>query len=195
MAYDNEFYNLYEEYLQEPRVRDVHNMLFRKIEKFTESPRNVLDLGCGLSEYSRYGGSYDSYVGIDKNNTGVKSFILGDYTDLDFIRENLSFEPTVVISLFSIECCFPREVKYALYDRIFKKFPSVNRVIATGFYYKDRRNEESVRENGGVVSYQTIENQSHFLSSLFRESRVLMPNPSNLFGENPVEVWKFLKRK
>ena len=75
MAYDDKFFEMYSEYLQEPTVRANHNAAFRMFDAFCDferghyepshTRRNVVDIGCGLGEYARYG-KYAKYCGIDK---------------------------------------------------------------------------------------------------------------------------------
>ena len=194
MGYDAEFYRMYQAYLQEAAVRANHDRVFDCFRRFTQpTPMFVVDLGCGLGEYSLYG-HYATYVGVDINNTGqVRNFVQTDYHDFGFVNL-LPFVPTVFVSLFSIECCHPAEEKYALYERIFTEIPSIRHGLVGGFFYEGRRSLETVGETGGIVSYQTIEDPSRYISPTFSEYRVHMRTPSQMFGDDVIEVWKFLSR-
>ncbi len=193
-AYGTEFYQLYLGYLQEPTVRANHDMMFETFYRFTRPTQlRIMDLGCGLGEYSRYG-PHSEYVGIDLNNAGqVKNFVHMDYTELN-LASHLPFVPNAFVSLFSIEACYPAKSKYALYERIFAENPSIRYGLVSGFFYESRRGLETVSEAGKIVSYQTIEDQSKYVSGNFSEVRVYLRTPSKMFGDDPVEVWKMLAR-
>lgn len=196
MSYDEKFYRMYREYLQEQAVRANHDYMFALFAKllFPVLP-GVMDLGCGIGEYATFDRCHSAYVGIDLNNaSSLPSFVQADYTALDF-GQRLNFLPNAFTSLFSIECCNPAEKKYALYDRIFSAFPTVKYGLTGGFFYESRRNKETVSETGELVSYQTIEDPSLHISKLFTELRVHLRTPSKMFGDDVVEVWKILVRK
>lgn len=194
MAYDQEFYRMYRTYLCELAVRTNHNRIFELFRKFTQHAQlQVVDLGCGLGEYSTYG-SYFDYVGVDVNNAGtVKNFLRADYHDLGFVG-SLPFMPTAFVSLFSIECCHSAKDKYALYEKLFARIPSIQNALVGGFFYKSKRELETVGEAGGIVSYQTIEDPSKHISRTFSELRIHFDTPSDMFGDDVVEVWKILGR-
>ena len=196
MPYDENFYRMYREYLQEPIVRNNHDHIFSLFESLLlpYSPC-VMDLGCGVGEYATYDYSRIAYVGIDLNNTGsVTPFVQADYLKLDF-GNLLPFLPNAFISLFSIECCQSAKKKYALYNRLFSTFPTVKCGLAGGFFYESRHDQETVSETGEIVSYQTIEDPSLHISNLFTELRIHLRTPSKMFGDDVVEVWKFFVRK
>lgn len=196
MPYDENFYRMYLEYLREPTVRRNHSHMFVLFASLLlpDSPR-VMDLGCGLGEYATYDPHHTAYTGIDLNNTGnVAQFIQADYTALDF-KHLLPFLPNAFISLFSTECCHPVEKKYDLYHRLFATFPAIRRGLASGFFYESRRSEEVVSETGEIVSFQTIEDPSRHISDLFTELRIHLRTPSQMFGGDVIEVWKFFVRK
>ncbi len=196
MAYDENFYRMYREYLQEQTVRTNHDRVFSIFASllFPVLPR-VMDLGCGIGEYPTYDRCHSAYVGIDLNNVGsLPNFVQADYTALDF-GQHLQFEPNTFTSLFSIECCQTAEKKYDLYNRIFSTFPTVKYGLVGGFFYESRRNKETVSETGELISYQTIEDPALHISNLFTELRTHLRVPSKMFGDDVVEVWKILRRK
>ena len=194
MAYDQEFYRMYQAYLKEEIVRANHDRAFEYFRRFTQpTPLLVVDLGCGLGEYSLHG-QYTEYAGVDLNNTGlVRKFVQADYHDSNYVNL-LPFAPTAFVSLFSIECCHSVLDKYALYEKIFSNTPSIQYGLAGGFFYESRRNLEMVGETGGIVSYQTIEDPSQHISKVFSELRIHMKTPSKMFGNDVIEVWKVLNR-
>ncbi|OGF61698.1 hypothetical protein A2662_02290 [Candidatus Giovannonibacteria bacterium RIFCSPHIGHO2_01_FULL_45_33] len=185
---------MYRAYLQEKTVRRNHNKVFECFRKFTGlTPLFVADLGCGLGEYSLYG-HYNEYAGVDMNNAGqIQNFVRADYNNLDFVRA-LHFMPTVFVSLFSIECCLSADDKYALYKKIFCGIPWIQHALVGGFFYESKRDLEMVGETGGIVSYQTIEDPSKYISEVFSECRIHMRTPSKMFGDDVIEVWKILSR-
>ena len=193
-VYNERFYALYREYLQEPTVRTNHDHVFRMFEQFAPIDHHVVDLGCGLGEYSRYG-NFMQYAGIDLNNTGqVPNFVQADYHDPLFLSR-IPFNPTAFTSLFSIECCHSASQKYALYEKLFTEIPSLQAALVGGFFYEKRRNLETVQETGGILSYQTIEDPSRHISNTFAELRMHVKTPSKMFGEDVKEVWKILNRR
>src|SRR3989344_2345302 len=196
MPYDENFYRMYREYLQERIVRSNHDHMFSLFASLLlpDSPR-VMDLGCGIGEYAIYDRRHAAYVGIDLNNTGsVTPFVQADYLKLDF-GNLLPFIPNAFISLFSIECFHTAKSKYTLSNRFFSAFPTVKFGLVGGFFYESRRNQETVSEAGEIMSYQTIEDPSLYISDLFTELRIHLRTPSQMFGSDVVEVWKFLVRK
>ena len=208
MGYDNEFYNLYASYLEEPIVRANHQKAFEIFESYLwrYEDYTYLDLGCGLSEIRKYwlnGAGYDEYVGVDreaivdpKSANSPYRRIVQDYLDLDLLISNLNgFVPSTVVSLFSVEACYPANFKYEFYHKVFAAFPEVERALVSGFYYDSKRDQETVEEAGGLVSYQTIESMYDYSSAVFDEVRIQMKTPSKLFGPDVVEVWKILTRK
>ena len=66
--------------------------------------------------------------------------------------------------------------------------------LVSGFYYKDRVEQDKVEEVGGLISYQTIEDQKKYHCKEFIEFRSFIEVPSELFGPDVVEVWKFFIR-
>ncbi|MBI3336369.1 hypothetical protein HYZ98_02265 [Candidatus Peregrinibacteria bacterium] len=191
--YNERFYALYREYLQEPTVRANHDHVFRMFEQFAPKDLRVMDLGYGLGEYSLHG-HYTQYAGIDLNTTGqVPNFVQADYHDPLFFSR-IPFIPTAFTSLFSIECCHPAEEKYALYEKLFKSIPSLQVALVGGFFYEKSRHLETVQETGGIISYQTVEDPSQYISDTFSELRMHIQTPSKMFGDDVIEVWKILNR-
>lgn len=201
MAYDKQFYDKYQAYLKEKTVRDSHDFVFDQFWKMTSGQHlRTIDLGCGLGEYHQYNLAFfsDRYVGVDANDFPRDfKYICGDYNDLGSIRKalDLDFRPEVFVSLFSIECCCSPLYKYHLYDRVFMTFPQIKFGLVGGFFYEKARSEETVLETGGITSHQTIEDASLFVSDIFTEFRLHIRTPSQMFGQDVVEVWKFLIRR
>lgn len=194
MAYDEKFYSMYREYLLEDTVRENHNRMFKSFrEKTQPTPLLVVDLGCGLGEYSQYG-SHDRYVGVDLNNPNdIKDFVQADYHTPN-LAELLPFAPTAAVSLFSIECCHSAPEKYALYEKLFERLPSLQYALVSGFFYESKHDQETVGEAGGIVSFQTIEAPEAYESPVFTEERTQINTPSKMFGPDVVEVFKTLSR-
>jgi len=195
MPYDSVFYDIYRDYLQEETVRRNHDRMFAHFYKYSQgTPLLVADLGCGLGEYSLYG-FYNQYVGVDANNTAnyVKNFIHVDYHK-EVLPYLLPFVPTAFVSLFSIECCHSAKDKYALYENLFARMPSLKYGLVGGFFYQDSREMETIGETEGIISYQTIEDPSLYISLTFSEFRLHMRTPSIMFGSDVIEVWKIFSR-
>ncbi len=188
--YTNEFFTLYRDYLNEPRVRDQHNTAFDLFEIYTGcNIKHVIDLGCGLMEYKDRG-VYVSYQGYDKVPSSPEVEVL-DYTTI----QKLPKEADTVVSLFSIEACLPNEEKYKLYNTLFANNPKLKFMLSSGFYYNDsRKNTQIVEEAGGITSYQTIDELGLYSIDGVEEQRLTMKTPSKLFGPTVVEVYKMFKR-
>jgi len=198
MAYDKAFYDMYREYLREESVRTSHNFVFEQFLRTASLPIKVIDLGCGLSEFYWHGlRSY--YLGVDLNMPnypeGFLPVVQADYHDLDTVKKQLHFTPSVFVSLFSVECFHSAVERYAFYERVFKEFPDINFGLVSGFFYESKRDQETVGETGGIVSYQTIENPSLHISNTFTELRLHVRTPSKMFGPDVVEVWKIFIRR
>ena len=194
MPYDENFYRAYREYLKEPTVRRNHDHVFALFSSLLlpELPR-VVDCGCGVGEYAAHDCHHGAYVGVDRNKViDSPHFIQADYLSLTF---PLPFAPNAFVSLFSIECCHPLAVRYDFYERAFAAFPTIQCGLAGGFFYESRRGEETVVESGKLVSYQTIEDPSRHISPNFTELRAHFYTPSQMFGHDVVEVWKFFIRE
>lgn len=192
MAYDESFFKAYRAYLQEDKVRENHNEMFRLFSRMTRMPLSVVDLGCGVGEFYHLGVYYD-YLGVDRQNWGGihrDNFVQGDYTNLP---KDLRFSPEGFISLFSIEACFPASERYALYAKLFRE-TDVKWGMSAGFYYTDKRNQAIVSEAGDIVSHQTIESLGEYACEGFEEQWMTLRTPSKMFGDTVVEVWKFFRR-
>lgn len=198
MAYDNDFYEMYEQYLNEPTVRENHATAFRLFHKvldslyYTRSVRNVIDLGCGLGEFKRYAQGAINYLGIDKN-PGPHTNLVTDYTKPLLLKKE--FTPNIFVSLFSIEACLPAHERYEIYTRMFRDFPTLEGALVSGFYYQHAADQDMINETGDITSFQTVEPLERFQSESFNEMRILMHTPSKMFGQDVVEVWKILTRK
>lgn len=197
MAYDKKFYDMYREYLKETSVRASHDFVFKQFKTMMEEFLFVIDLGCGLGEYHRYGLPF-SYVGFDLNDLGQEFLLVtADYHDMDMVKAGLHLRliPNAFVSLFSIECFHPAPERYALYNEIFKTFHSIRFGLVGGFFYESKREQETVQERGKIVSYQTIEDPSLYISDLFSEFRLHIRTPSKMFSSDVIEVWKIFIRR
>lgn len=199
MSYNQEFFEQYKNYLLEPRVRNTHNLMFRVFEDAMPQwkyPFNVIDFGCGqCCEYMHYG-HYSGYAGLDLNPPAGPRMFLCDYTkaSADTLK-GFSHQPfSAFVSLFSTECCLHPVDKYAFYRRMFREL-DIKMALVSGFYYKNRIEQEQVEETGGILSYQTIEDQRDYECPEFIEMRSFVPVPSKMFGPDVVEVWKMLVSK
>lgn len=204
MAYDENFYRLYEEYLVEPRVREAHDFVFRVFTDLSGTEHEVVDLGCGRSqEFRRFAPteSWDAYLGLDVNAEDESNRI--DYRNLDALFARLDqgrragYPPDVFVSLFSSEITAPAPENTLLYKELFKRYPSIRWGLVSGFYYHGRRGEQPIEEAGGITSWQTLHplGRPAISSHLFEERRISLSVPSTMFGEDVVEVWRLLKRK
>lgn len=197
MGYDGDFYEAYERYLHEPRVRIQHDRMFEMWATVQGSLTNrVIDLGCGRSnEYLRFGPSVECYQGFDVHE-GPQSMV-ADYRDRGFVDlvHGLDWTPDVFVSMFSTECTAPWRENVELYERLFREFPTIQAGLVTGFYYARRRGENPVEETGGIVSWQTLEPIERMRSDVYRGIRVVAEVPSEMFGDDVVEVWRMLTRR
>jgi hypothetical protein len=193
MSYDPKFYEMYEEYLKEPTVRENHDFAF---DVFTVSgehmENNVVDFGCGTGEFKKHSLANLSgkYVGIDKVKSPAADIIM-DYTQE---LPHLPFEPDAFVSIFSIEACLPSTARFDLYGRIFDRYPSIKKALVSGFYYEGKKDQLTVAETGGIVSHQTIDTVADSISTRYTEKRITMRTPSRMFGHDVIEVWKILER-
>jgi hypothetical protein len=201
-GYGEAFYAAYEEYLEEPRVRAVHDTMLALATNFGPFGR-VVDLGCGRGmEFLRYGWP-DRYVGIDRNARPTPDLegnmhacvLAADYRDAslvaDVVRDGTL---TAAVSLFSVECSADSLTNHAFYENLFRESP-IESILSSGFYYTHVRDHEQVHENGWLVSWQTVRPVEDARSEVFDEFRITTPCPSLLFGNDVVEVWRFLTRR
>jgi hypothetical protein len=197
MAYDQDFYKAYADYLVEPRVRIVHDRILQTVSA-SSAFRRIVDLGCGQGNEFFHHGRPDLYVGVDHNAAaadvaGFKT-IAGDYRNPNDVAKLTSqFNLSAAVSLFSIECTAPASENRAYYEALFDS-ANVKAILAGGFYYEHAKGQETVGEAGGLISYQTHENIAN-PSDKFNEVRIAVPCPSTLFGEDVMEVWRLLQRK
>jgi hypothetical protein len=199
MAYDDNFYNAYKAYLIEPAVRKAHNHIF-EIANLDKNFKDVVDFGCGaFNEFFVYVKPLE-YVGLDVNVSPEEGesrrLIPADYRKsedlISIIQPNW---PTAFVSLFSTEITAPHAENYALYEKIFNQLPTIKAGLVSGFYYENRKNQNPVGEAGELMSYQTLESIEDVKSKVFEEERIILPVPSNMFGADVFEVWKFFARK
>lgn len=181
-----DFYSDYSKYLSEPVVAQNHQNV---LDLFNQKKglQSVIDLGCGLREFQlRF--RPRNYVGIDLQSP------LADYQLNYRLCEfpNVDFNLTGFVSLFSVENTAPHQDNYKLYEQIFTRYPSIECGLVSGFYYAG--NKENPILEGNISAFQTLESPEEVKSALFSETRVIIYSPSNMFGENVYEVWKYFER-
>ena len=194
MAYDSGFFQAYDRYLHEDVVRENHGDMFALFDRLcVASAKRVVDLGCGIGEYFRWG-RFFSYIGIDKQNHGHPGQVIqGDYLDPATFR-SLPWAPTAFVSLFSVEPMLPAAKRYELYSRLFAENPQLKCGLVSGFFYTTRTHLEIVGETGGIQSYQTLEHIDEFKIPGVHEERIVTNTPSVMFGPDVMEVWKIFAR-
>jgi len=199
MSYNQDFFEQYSDYLQEPQVRNVHDWMFRIFEKTFPQwkyPFNIIDFGCGQClEFRRYG-LWAGYVGLDLDPPVNPWTLRCDYTKIsaEEVKKIANMPLYGFVSLFSTECCMSAAEKYAFYKKLFEEY-DFDVGLVSGFYYKEKIKGEKISETGGIVSYQTIEDQKEYVQKRFIEMRTCVNVPSKMFGPDVVEVWKLLIRK
>jgi hypothetical protein len=198
MGYDDDFYKAYMDYLSEATVRQAHDWIFA-LSLTDPNFQNVVDFGCGkFNEFLRYARP-KSYVGIDLNVSQEENsgrLIQADYRKIDNLTSLISPDtPLAFVSLFSTEITAPTEENYELYERIFTELPTIQSGLVSGFYYAGKTGQNPIKEAGDIVSYQTLERIEDVASDRFTERRIILPVPSQMFGEDVFEVWKFFARK
>jgi hypothetical protein len=205
MAYDDEFFKMYVEYLQEPTVRANHDAAFRLFRTFCgDVYHNVIDLGCGSYEFVCYGSGVMKYCGVDKTLRGSigrhieaveYDYLAPDVMNVpSLLRADHRFSPNTFVSLFSVEPIIHEEQRYAFYTNLFETCPTLKYGLSAGFYYTSLSNQATVGETGGIISHQTIDRPYEYPHPLFTETRILMETPSKMFGKDVVEVYKMMKR-
>lgn len=117
--------------------------------------------------------------------------LTADYrTEMDKIQkwmeDRMLGQPRTITSLFSSELTASPEVNSRFYRSLFERFPRLERLIVSGFYYSERRRKSRVEEVSGLLSWQSIGD----LETELDERRHLMRVPSKLFGPDVVEVWR-----
>lgn len=201
MACDAAFFTAYNEYLVEPGVRANHDRVFKDWLKRTDPAIfNVVDLGCGAGEFFRHG-YWWHYLGIDKQPRfppvpGQTVTFAADYLDIDHWVAKMKFKPNAFVSLFSVELVMAPAARYDFYSRLFDAIPTLKYGLSAGFYYTHCAHQPSVTEAGDIVSHQTIEllGEPNCNVPGVSEERLVFRNPSNMFGQNVVEVWKYFTR-
>jgi hypothetical protein len=173
----------------------------------------LLDLGCGKVMEGRQiaiGKDEKHYIGVDVDPIELDplrprpipdepALLTKNYrTDLGFIASNLKarkFSPFCVVSLFSIEPTGSPEENELVYREVFKRWPTVRKIISAGFYYQKTWNVSGpVPEAGGLMSYQ-LNGEVPLLSGDLHEYRLEEHAPSTLFGPDVVEVWRLIQKK
>jgi hypothetical protein len=195
MPFNEEFYKKYRSYLLEPAIRHAHNLMFESFHRICGgTPLRIIDLGCGTSEFRTH--SYVSqYKGVDLYPLD-DHIIVADFTRTppDALAKMCEFRPNAFISLFASEPLLEDRKRYELYEQVFRQIPSLHFGMVSGFFYRNRSYYHSVEESGGIRSFQTIEKQSDVMNSMFTEFRSYIDAPSEFFGKDVVEVWKFFRR-
>jgi hypothetical protein len=205
MGYDPDFYARYEAYVTEPRVRLKHDKFLRVWNTIRVGPADlrtlgsVIDLGCGRAmEYQRFHpGAH--YTGFDQNAVEMdvprRRVVQADYRDPEFLNRKFDLPPTHFVSLFSAEITAPAHTNKALYERLFTRIPTIQAGLVSGFYYTDARIDQNpVREAGGLVSWQTLNHLEQDRSEVYDEVRLTAAVPSDLFGEDVIEIWRVFTR-
>jgi len=198
VAYDDDFYKLYEGYVLEPRVRERHDHVLRMLSAGMGGG-NVADIGCGRYQEFRRHGDYEYYAGYDANHVDPDYRL--DYRNVDLLVKKLRILPLdadFFVSLFSTEITAPPQENRDFYHALFERVPSLKWGVVSGFYYASSGMDENpIEEAGGIVSWQTLLPVDHWEMSthLFRETRVTLEVPSTMFGEDVVEVWRLLERR
>lgn len=191
------FYRAYADYLVEDRVRKVHDAVLGAA-LLHPALQQVIDLGCGKENEFFYFGKPALYIGLDKNADSVcevgHETIVADYRDTQIVKDQIKkHNLTAAISLFSVEITASREDNHAYYEELFRK-TGIKAMLIGGFYYAHAKGQATVEETKGLVSYQTSGQIDRPDTSLFHETRIEIPCPSSLFGEDVFEVWRLLQR-
>ncbi len=204
------FYEQYETYLNESRVREVHDRVFAVVREH-ESFTRVADLGCGKGkEFFRWGLSKEEqwetsnsdgirycYLGLDQNaDVGVIRgchVMSHNYRNVENTAELLNtMNMTAAVSLFSSEITQPHTQNRDFYEDLFAK-TGLQTILVSGFYYEHAKGQETVQENGDLTSYQSSAKITDEPSEYFTEARIELPCPSSLFGEDVVEIYTLLQ--
>jgi hypothetical protein len=195
MGYDVSFYETYAKYLSETNVREAHDWVFQIVMR-NDLFQSVIDLGCGqFNEFKCYA-KPSSYLGIDTH--AILPNVKADYRSVNLMtllkESHLGLkDPSAFVSLFSTEITSHYGENYRLYDRIFTELP-VKMGLVSGFFYAEN-GSETIEETGGIHSFQTLEKIESVQSSLFSEKRIILPVPSEMFGESVFEVWKIFEKR
>lgn len=210
MSYnDGNFYHEYSDYLKEPRVRKVHDKMFVLFGNLLGSSFSspVADLGCGKNcEYGVFSSfSLKGYFGFDINVEERKTkslYYTNETFKLDYRKEidsliEIANEKKVgkFVSLFSSEITASPVDNQALYEKLFLDIPSLTHGMVSGFYYSENKENQIIDEAGGIKSWQTFDSIEDNKSEIYDEMRVIEKCPSNMFGEDVVEIWKILTKR
>jgi hypothetical protein len=195
MPYDEVFYEKYEAYLNEPAVRKAHDWVF-SIARLNPAFQRVIDLGCGQSrEFMRWF-CPSKYVGIDL--AAPAADVREDYrhlVNLLAVQKYPALESwSAFVSLFSCEITGHFTDNYKLYNSLFVLRGETQAGLVSGFFYANHKEFTEVEEVGGITSYQTIEEIDDEPSAFFTEKRIILPVPSDMFGDDVFEVWKLFER-
>lgn len=193
MAYDSDFFEAYKAYLADPKVRRAHDSMLAFMAK-RYGPQDVIDLGCGRGHEFFSHGHWLSYRGMDLD-PGLENewFIKGDYRTMS---PTLPRKYSCFVSLFSTECTASWQENRKLYEKLFEENPSLQLGVVSGFYYTSKLTENPIEETGGITSWQMLPGLTpeRTASKWYEEVRVTLPVPSDMFGGDVVEVWRFLER-
>lgn len=205
-----DFWKQYEAYVQESLPRHTRAMamllggvLTRGGEVLSGQwlPNRILDLGCGQTMEGYLFARDGHYIGVDKdrikNPMGCNTLQLDYFYELPQLIALLQarqFEPTTILSLFSIEPHHPSPA--TIYERLLGALPSVQRIISSGFYYLGKEDQHSVKE-GEMTVYQTTPDTLMLTPNLdnMTETRLTIPAPSTMFGPDVIEVWRLIERR
>jgi len=201
MSYsDPGFWEAYEQYLKGamPIHQKTVDMLVGDV--VGEFDIEVLfDLGCGLFREAETIIPWEtSYKGFDQVLPEGHPYRLdyraeeGVFVNPQLIEYMNQDKADTFCSFFSSECTESFVVNHSMYREIFKQVPTMQWGIVSGFYYSNRIHEYCVEEAGGIRSWQS--NQDLYGGDFFKETRVLIRNPSIMFGDDVVEVWRLLER-
>jgi hypothetical protein len=193
---NGDFYRLYGGYLSEPRVRQVHDAVFTAV-RLHRSFQRVIDLGCGKGNEFLHYGRPDFYLGVDLNADPVHEAECVikrlDFRNIEALRSLIKeHRVTGAVSLFAAEITRSRDENHAFYEALFRDL-GLNAMLLSGFYYKHAKHRELVREAGNLVSYQTSGTIERPDTAWFHETRIEIPCPSRLFGEDVIEVYRLLQ--
>lgn len=199
MPYDEAFYRQYCDYLEEPSVREAHDWLF-SLALANPAFRHVFDLGCGKAQEFRAYTNPTSYLGIDEcNPEGHDYLIAANYRCIDWespVTQHVFKSYRSFVSLFSSEITALHQTNTRLYERLFRSLPKLKVGLVSGFYYASRDWMQAipVPETGEIVSYQSLEFPHLLTTDSYTVKQITLPVPSQMFGPDVWEVWRFLER-
>ncbi len=199
IAYTDDFYGPYSEYLKDSKVQAIHHFAIETLCRRGEGSRvafnQVVDFGCGLREFElRY--TPTRYLGIDLR--APEADVKEDYRLLseDTVERIRAFEPKAFVSLFSADLSAGEDNNWCLYNSLFETFPSIQMAMVSGCYYRGLWDHILAPEVCGTQSYQTTQPLGYFehepsVDLKFKEQmRLTLPCPSEMFGPDEIEVWR-----